>query len=129
MEDSPKVWHKSHSFRQSFRYAWRGVKDVYGREGNMRRQLWLFAAALLVAILLRLPASQLAIVLLTSGVILALEFVNTALESIEDIIWPEYREAVKRSKDAAAAAVLIMSFAAVLIGCLLFLPPLARLFA
>lgn len=94
----------------------------------MRRQLWLFAAALLAALLLKLPAGQIAIVVLTSGVILALEFMNTALESIEDIIWPEYREAVRRSKDAAAAAVLVMSFAAVLIGCLLFLPPLVGLF-
>lgn len=77
---------------------------------------------------LRLPADQVALVFLTAGFIVSLEFVNTALESIENIIWPEYREAVRRSKDMAAGAVMIASFAGALVGILLFGPPLIKLF-
>lgn len=120
-------WHKSRSLFESLRYAWRGVREVYASENNVRRESLLFAAAFLLAVILGLPISHLAIILLISALIICLEFMNTALESIEDIIWPEYREAVRRSKDVAAGAVLVASMFSLVIAVLLFVPPIVQL--
>lgn len=62
--------------------------------------------------------------MLTSGVMVAAEMFNTSLEALEDIVFPEYREAVRRSKDLAAGAVLFLALSALVEGVLIFLPPI-----
>ncbi len=48
---------------------------------------------------------------------------NTALEALTDLASPIYHPLAKRAKDTAAAAVLVASFLAFLLGLYLFLPP------
>jgi len=84
------------------------------------------ALALAAAILLGLPPSDIALVVLTIALILVVEAVNTALESLCDLVSPAYHPLVKRAKDISAAAVLISALAAVAVAGLLFLPRLAR---
>ena len=56
------------------------------------------------------------IVLILIGSIIALEFINSAIETIVDFISPEYNEKAKIMKDYAAAAVLVMSIVAAVVG-------------
>lgn len=53
------------------------------------------------------------------GTVLAAELLNSAVESIADLVNPEYHPLVARAKDYGAAAVLVLSIVAVLIAVLL----------
>lgn len=120
-------WHRSRSFVEALSFAWSGMKSGFWRERNIRRQITICAVVLILGLLVRLSNGELALLVLSSGLVISLEFINTALELIEDIVWPEYRDAIKRSKDTAAAAVFVASMAAAAVGALLLLPPLAKL--
>lgn len=61
----------------------------------------------------------LVLVLLIASV-LAAELMNTAIESLVDLISPEYHQLAKVAKDTAAGAVLIVAVAALVIGLFLF---------
>jgi diacylglycerol kinase len=79
-----------------------------------------FAVAIWVS-LDRLPA---AILLVTIGLVWVSEFLNTALEAIVDLASPEIHPLARVGKDVGAAAVLISSLVAILVGLLILGPPL-----
>jgi diacylglycerol kinase (ATP) len=54
-----------------------------------------------------------------------MELLNTALEAVVDLtVKQTYHDLAKIAKDCAAAAVLVASIAALLVGCMLILPKL-----
>ena len=68
------------------------------------------------------------IISLTIGAVLAMELLNTALESVVDLtVKQSYHELAKIAKDCAAGAVLISAIAAILVAGSLLLPPLLTL--
>ncbi len=105
----------------AFRYAFMGLAYAWRREPNFRLEALIGLAALLLALWLGV---SLAPVLLAIGLVLGLELVNTAIEALVDLASPEFHPLAKTAKDAAAAAVLLASLAALLLGLYLFLPPL-----
>ena len=56
------------------------------------------------------------------------ESLNTAVELLADAALPEFHPLVRKSKDVAAAAVLIAAGGALLIGILVFVPHVSRFF-
>ena len=113
----------------SFRYAFQGWFHVLRTQQNV----WIHGAiAIIVFILalwLRLPPSDWAVLILTSGMVFAAEFMNTAIEAVVDLASPDKHPLAKIGKDVGAAAVLVAALAAILIGLLLLGPPLwAKLF-
>jgi diacylglycerol kinase (ATP) len=71
---------------------------------------------------------SLAILALTSALVMVLELLNTALESVVDLtVGQSYHELAKIAKDCAAGAVLIAAIAAVIVASCLFVPPLLAL--
>ena len=113
---------------RSFRCALRGVRHTLLSQHNA----WIHAVATVAAcgLGLLLGLSKLewcAIVLAIAGVWTAEAF-NTALESLCDLASPEFHPRVEKAKDTAAGAVLIAAVGAVVIGLLVFGPPLLRAF-
>jgi len=114
---------------KSFGHAFAGLWYVLKTQKNA----WLHAlATCLVSILalwLQLPPLEWAILFLAIGSVWTAEFINTALEAIVHLASPEHHPLAKVGKDVGAAAVLISSFFAALIGLfLLFIPAFHRLF-
>ena len=62
------------------------------------------------------------------GAVLAAEAVNSSIEALADLVSPEYNEAIKRTKDLAAGAVLLMAIAAAIVGFIIFIPKIATIF-
>lgn len=62
------------------------------------------------------------------GAVLAAEAVNSSIEALADLVSPEYNEAIKRTKDLAAGAVLWMAIAAAIVGFIIFIPKIMDLF-
>ena len=58
------------------------------------------------------------------ALVMALEIVNTAIESIVDLASPEWHILAKRAKDCAAGAVYLAAFASVVVAAIVFVPRL-----
>lgn len=62
------------------------------------------------------------IIILVITLVLLLELLNTVIERMIDVIKPKIHEYVRVIKDVMAAAVLISSLAAVVVGIIVFYP-------
>lgn len=113
---------------RSFRYAAHGIRDLF-REDNARIHAVAAVAVIVAGVWLGLSLTEWAVIMLTIGAVLAAEAVNTALESLCDLVSPGFDEHIRRAKDLAAGAVLLLALAAVAVGLLIFLPKLAVLLA
>ena len=59
---------------------------------------------------------------LTCGIVLAAESFNSAIEALCDLVSPQQNPIIKKVKDLAAAAVLFTAIAALIVGCIIFIP-------
>lgn len=112
---------------KSFGFAWKGILSAIREQHNFRIHL----AAALLAILLGWitkisPGEWLAIIVMT-GMVLATELLNSAIEELVDLLSPELRPLAGKVKDLAAGAVLVASIAAAATGLIVFIPHLFRL--
>jgi diacylglycerol kinase len=67
-----------------------------------------------------------AVLVLTIGLVLAAESINTVIEMVVNLACPEYHQLAKRAKDASAGIVLFLAVISVIIGLLILGPPLIR---
>ena len=72
--------------------------------------------------MLHLGALEWCICLGLFGLVMALELVNTAVESVVDLVTSEYKPLAKIAKDTAAGAVLIAAIMAAIVGLIIFVP-------
>jgi diacylglycerol kinase (ATP) len=100
-------------FARSLRHATQGLTHTWRSQRNFRIEVGLGSLALLLAIWLGTGLAAVAIVV---GLVLALELLNTALEAALDLLHPQQHPLVRVAKDCAAAAVLVASLMAVVVG-------------
>ncbi|KKO88893.1 MULTISPECIES: diacylglycerol kinase family protein [Sphingobacterium] len=118
------------SFRarlKSFRYAFSGLKTAWQEEHNFRVHCIAAIMAILLSFVLHIRTHEWIAVLFAIGFVFVCELLNTALENMADFICPEDNPNIKKMKDVAAAAVMISSITALLIGLLIFTPKLISL--
>jgi len=107
---------------KSFKYAFDGIQEAFQSERNMKIHFIMMILAIILGIILNLSSVEWAVLTVTIGMVLILEFINTSIEQIVDIVSPEKQEKAKIAKDVAAAGVLISSIVAILVGIFLFVP-------
>ncbi len=114
---------------RSFGYAGRGLWYVIKRERTF--QIHIVAAIIVIILMSVFPLSrwERIVVTLLITLVFVLEIVNTAVEKIIDVLKPRIHFYVQIVKDLMAAAVLVVSIAALIIGIIIFWPHLASLFA
>lgn len=121
-------WKVATNLLVSFKYAWQGVAYAFRTQRNFRIHVAVGSFAVSLAIALSLAPVELAVIILTCGIVLTMELINTALESVVDLtVEQTYHELAKIAKDCAAAAVLISALISVSVAACLLLPPLWRL--
>lgn len=112
----------------SFKYAWAGVSYAFRTQRNFRIHVAVGALAISLGIFLQLKPVEIAVIAITCGLVMALELLNTAIESLVDLtVKQTYHELAKIAKDCAAAAVLISAMVALIVASVLIIPPLWRL--
>jgi len=104
----------------SFRYAVEGIVHAFRTQKHMRFHFFTAVLALSIGLLLRLGRVEMAILFLVVSGVLVAEMMNTAIESIVDMITQAYHPLAKLAKDIAAGAVLIASITAAIVGGILF---------
>lgn len=121
-------WRVATNLLVSFKYAWQGVSYAFRTQRNFRIHVMIGVVALGLALLLRLTAVEVAIISLTCGAVMAMELINTALESVVDLtVQQTYHELAKVAKDCAAAAVLMSALISLSVAMCLLVPPLWQL--
>ncbi|MFN3650569.1 MAG: diacylglycerol kinase [Armatimonadota bacterium] len=108
---------------ESFRYALNGVLLSFKSQRQLRAHFILALLALFAGFVWQLSRTELAILTCTIFLVIMAELFNTAVETVVDLVTPDYHPLAKIAKDVAAGAVLVVSINAVLVGMLLFLDP------
>ena len=109
-------------------YAWRGIRYVFRHEQNFRIQVVIACCVLVAVWWFPLSTIEMGLVIgLVMGVLI-LEIFNSVIEKFVDIVKPRLTYQVKIVKDMMAAAVLILSIGAVIIGLIIFIPYIIELF-
>jgi len=119
-------YQKTSSFWRSFGQAYRGILYSWKTQRHFRFHIVAGVIVLLAAWLLRLTRWEWAILLLTIGSVIAAEVMNTAVEIVVDLVQPNFHPLAGMAKDVAAGAVLVTAIQAVLVGIVIFGPPLGR---
>ncbi len=107
---------------KSFSYAWRGLRTVAREEQNFRIQLLAAACVFVLAAVLRVRPSDIALLTLVTGFVLMLELLNSLLERLVDAMKPRLHPYVAEIKNIAAGAVFVAALTAVAVAGLVFVP-------
>ncbi|MEW9675800.1 diacylglycerol kinase family protein [Lentibacillus sp. L22] len=110
------------------RFAWNGIIEVLQHERNFRVHIIAVLLVVCTGLLLKLTTGEWALIVLVIGFVLAMEMVNTVIETLLDYVNPAIHPTAKVIKDVSAGVVLIAAITAVIIGLLIFLPKLYSLF-
>ena len=122
------AWKVAPTLLISFKYAWAGVRYAFITQRNFRIHTAVATLALSLGFYLQVSAMEMAVITITCAMVMILELINTAIESVVDLtVKQTYHELAKIAKDCAAGAVLLSAIAAVLVAGFILLPPLLRL--
>ncbi|MBT5019806.1 MAG: diacylglycerol kinase family protein [Planctomicrobium sp.] len=98
----------------------RGAMEASLNERNLKIQ-WMVSIVVIVAGgFFQLQMWEWCFLILSIGAVLSAETMNTAIESLVDLLEPEQHESARKAKDFAAGSVLLISIAACVIGLLIF---------
>lgn len=99
-------------FIKSVPHATRGIRSLVKNDNNFRIHLLAVIVVMILGFWMEFNEGEWLSVILTIGGVLALEAINTAIETVVDLVSPEYHSLAKKAKDVAAGAVLLFVFAA-----------------
>ena len=103
---------KPKKFIKSVPHAFRGIISLIKNDNNFRIHLLAVVVVIIVGNWIEFTEAEWLAVIITMGIVLALEAMNTAIETVIDLVSPEYHDLAKKTKDVAAGAVLLFVFAA-----------------
>jgi diacylglycerol kinase (ATP) len=113
---------------KSFGYALEGVVWAFTHNQNLVIHFIVGSAVIICSFLLRLSYSEIVDLIIMILLVIAAEMVNSSIEQMTDLIVKEHRIEAKIAKDVAAGMVLVTSFGSVIVGLLILLPHILRLF-
>jgi diacylglycerol kinase (ATP) len=109
---------------RSFYYAFRGILSFITAPSNAWIHIPAAIAACTLGWLMKITKMEWFAILFSIGIVIICEMFNTALESLTDLVSPDYNKLAERTKDIAAGAVLVASILALVIGGMIFVPKL-----
>ena len=112
---------------RSFKFAGNGIRLLITREHNAWIHCFAAVCVILAGWLIGLSSTEWIAIVFAIGSVLAAEAVNSSIEALADLVSPEYNEAIKRTKDLAAGAVLILAISAAIVGLIIFIPKILTL--
>lgn len=120
--------YKKQNFSNTFKNARKGMRLSIKSERNIRVHLFTASLVLVTAYCLNFSIVKFCILLLTIAGVISAEMFNSAIEfSLDAIFHNRYCRMVGMAKDIAAGAVMLVTISAVMIGVLLFAPPIIQL--
>lgn len=106
---------------QSFKCAIKGVVSCFKSERNFRIHLCALFYVVWFSRFYNFSKVEISVICLTVGFVITAELLNTAIETVVDLVSPEKNTLAGLSKDIAAGGVLISAITAVAVGIVMFL--------
>lgn len=107
---------------RSFVHAGRGIVLFIKITHNAWIHLLIACAVVICGFYFSITNFEWILITFAIGFVLVAEAINTAIEIDIDLTSPDYHPYARDTKDVAAGAVLLATFTAIVIGCLVFLP-------
>ena len=107
---------------KSIGFAFNGALILLKTESSIQIQVFIGILMTILGFIVGLSTTEWIIQILTIGLIISIESINTAIEEIADFIHPEYHPKIGLIKDIAAGAVFIFAVIAIIIGCIIYFP-------
>jgi diacylglycerol kinase len=123
------LWASWMAFARGFVYAGRGLGHALRTQRNVRVHLALACAAIALGIGLRISPVEFALVFIAIMLVFGTEMLNTVVETVVDLVTPEYHPLARIAKDVAAGTVLLNAILAVIIALFVYVPHLWQLVA
>jgi len=121
MIKSPSLWF-------SFKCALRGVGYALKFNRNLRIHFAVAFLVIIASIFFRVNAFEMGILGVMILVVITSEMINTTIEEMTNLITKEHNEQAKMAKDVSAGMVLVAAIGSVIVGVLIFVPHVLRLF-
>ena len=113
---------------ESLNCAIEGILWAVKSERHLRYHFIAALALLFLALFFRVSALEFFLLILAALLVIFAELINTAIETVVDLVTDDYHELAKRAKDIAAGAVLVTSVGALILGYLVLSGHLFALF-
>lgn len=115
------------SFWETTKNALNGIALAAESERSFRIHTLAMVVVTVLGWYLELAMLEWGLLFLTYAVMMGLELLNSAMESLADFMHPDEHPAVKRVKDMAAGAVQVAAIFSIAIAIVLFGPKIAAL--
>ena len=112
------------SLLKSFANAGNGVAYTIRTQRNARIHLAATVVVVALSLGFGITALEWTAILLAIGLVWTAELLNTAIESVVDLVSPDEHELARISKDVASGGVLIAAVVALAVGMIVFGPRL-----
>ncbi len=121
---------KTQGFGRTFKNARKGLRIVLKSERNIRIHFMAATFILLLGMVLGLNIVKLCILLFAIALVVVTEMINSAIEfSLDAVFHNRYSTLVGMAKDISAGAVMFVTFVAIIIGVMIFVPALFAYFS
>lgn len=106
----------------AFGFALSGIGEAWRREPHIRIHGGATALVILCGVHFQVAAWEWIVILLCCALVIILELINTAIETLCDVITTEQNEQIRYIKDICSSAVLLACIASVIAGVVIFGP-------
>lgn len=114
-----KFWKR---LQQKWLYSIVGLWTAVKEEKSLWAYLFIMPIIVGFGVWLNLSFTEWAIVIITSFLVFTIEIINTALEAAVDTISFQYNVKVKKIKDIASGATLVITLGAIAVLLIIFIP-------
>ncbi|MDA8079083.1 MAG: diacylglycerol kinase [Nitrospiraceae bacterium] len=113
---------------KSANFAVEGILHAARTQRHLRYHFFSAAVVLLFSYIVGVTRAEFIMVSFAVIIVLASEMLNSAIETVVDMLSPEYAEKARIAKDISAGAVFITAFGAAVLGYIVLFPYLKALF-
>ena len=106
----------------STKYSIEGLLYAYKNEKSLWMHGFCSIIAICLGIIFKITLVQWSMILISLGIILAIELLNTAIEAVVDMITLEYHPLAKIAKDCGSAATFVAVLIGLIISGFIFIP-------
>ncbi|MBI5675028.1 MAG: diacylglycerol kinase [Nitrospirae bacterium] len=101
----------------AFFYSLDGLRHAILNEAAFRQEVFIVVIASIALLFLPLSFAWKGLLFFATASLLVVELLNSAIESVVDMVSPEYHDLAKRAKDLGSAAVFVSIVIALVLWC------------
>jgi diacylglycerol kinase len=109
------------------KYALKGALILLRTEASIKAQLTIGLLLTIAGFYFNISLIEWMFQVMSIGLILSIEGLNSAIEEIADFIHPEFNHKIGLIKDIAAGAVFIAAVSAIIVGLIIYIPKILAL--